>query len=125
MARNRPLYTCVTAKLARDLSMRQLGTARGLKKSEAFPDRHELRMGSLIIEIRPSYSEPGLVELNVRMNCQVGDTFFFHPDTLEPDFDADEREKLRQKRSFLEEWVSTFEDPERCKAEIDRIWNRR
>ena len=124
MAKRNPLYVKVTAKLARELAMKQFGTAKGLKKSESFHDRYEMRMGNLVIEIRPSYWTPGLVAMNVRMNAASGDTYFFKGDTLEPDFNEDERERQRRTRSFLEDWVFSHRDPEQCKAEIDRIWNK-
>ena len=122
MAKRKPLYVKVTAKLARELAMKQFKTAKGLKKSESFNDRYEMSMGFLTIEFRPSYSEPGLVEVDVRIAPNGGWTYFYHPDTLEPDFDADERELLRRRRSFLHDWAFSYNGPEACKAEIDRIW---
>ena len=124
MAKRRPLYVKVTAKLARELAMKHFGTAKGLKKSESFHDRYEMCMGFLVIEFRPSYSEPGLVEIEVRIAPNGGWTYFYNPDTLESDFGADERETMRRRRSFLEDWVFSHSDPKYCKEEIDRIWNR-
>ena len=102
--------------------MKQFKTAKGLKKSGSFDDRYEMSMGLLAIEFRPSYSEPGLVEVNVRIAPNDGWTYFYRPDTLEPDFAADERERLRKRQGFLEDWAFSHNGPEACKAEIDRIW---
>ena len=122
MAKRNPLYVKVTAKLARELALKVFGTAKGLEKSGSFHDRYEMSMGILTIEFRPSYSEPGLVEVAVNIAPNGGWTYFYRPDTLEPDFDADEREFLRRRRSFLHDWVFSYNGPEACKAEIDRIW---
>lgn len=119
-----PTPVKITAKLARALCMQELGTAKGLKQSESFNDRYELCMGSLVIEIRPSYSEPGLVELNYCMNCQCGTTHFYRPDTLEVDFDAFAREHTRLRMEYVKYWVDSHNTLESCKEDVDRIWNR-
>ena len=120
----KPAHVKITAKLARALCMQELGTAKGLQKSEQFDDRYELRMGNLVIEIRPSYSEPGLVELHYFTHCHCGTTDCYNPDTLEVDFAASAREHQRLKMDYVESWVDSHSDPESCKADVDRIWNR-
>lgn len=115
----------ITAKLAHALCMQELGTAKGLKKSESFDDRYEMRMGNLVIEIRPSYSYPGLVELNHCMYCQGGfTTHFYHPDTLEVDFGTVAREHTLIRMEYVKDWVDSHSDLESCKEDVDRIWNR-
>lgn len=113
----------LTMKLARELAMRQFGTAKGLKKSDSFPGRYEMRFGQLGIEFKSNPDEIGLIALEVSMDVTEGRTYYYDPDTLERDYCADERDIYRKKREYLTRWVDKY-GAERCKAEIDKIANR-
>ena len=113
----------LTMKLARELAMKQFGTAKGLKKSDSFPGRYEMRFGQLGIEIGKSIYESGLIAVKVRMDVTEGRVYYYDPDTLERDYYADERDLYRKKRKYLTRWVDK-RGAERCKAEIDKIANR-
>lgn len=113
----------ITAKMARELAKKQFGTAKGLTKSDAFPERYEMRLGQLVIEIGTSIYESGLIAVEVRMDVTAGPMYYFDPDTLERDYYAEERENYRNKREYLTRWVDE-RGAERCKTEIDKISRR-
>ena len=112
----------LTMKLARELARKVFGTAGGLKKSERFDGRYEMRFGDLVIEIMTSPVELGLIEVSVYIGTQESRSYY-DPDTLKRDYSAEQREICRYKRAYLEDLVDEY-GAERCKAEIDRVAKR-
>ena len=116
----------MTLKKARALAIQEFGTAKGLEKDEYGPAGYfRMRFGNLRISIHNDTGSSEGIKISVGMNGGYGYIVQFHnPDTLEEDFEAEERYRREEKRDALKEWVDDLE-PEACYAEIDRVWNRR
>ena len=111
-------------KTARELALKVLGSAKGLEKDAEIPgsDVYKMRMGTLHVEIRPDWFDSGLITLVVDNYTGQRLSMLFDPDTLEEDFDAEDRQKQLSQYKQLRAWVGTY-GPDACKERIDKAWN--
>ena len=124
MARKKSVYPRLTMKQARELAIMQFDTAKGLRKYEPYQNWYEMNLGLLHIEIKSSRSEPGLLEIDIRMGVETDEIVrYFHPDTLAEDYDAESRYHQQRRMDHFHDWVDS-NGPDHCKQEIDRVWNR-
>ena len=117
----------LTQKLARMLIARGIGVpARNLEKIAA-PDgvyAYEMPLGGLSIKIENDrYTHAGRYGLKIhdRSGGPVM-TMFFHPETLNRDFGAEDAEKSDAQQQARREWVQSH-GPDYCHKMIDRYWN--
>ena len=111
-------------KTARELALKVTGTAKGIAKDETLPiDLYEMRLGELFVKIRYDWYGSGCISVSVDNNSGRALYMLFNAETLEQDFEAEERQRVRDKRESLKEWVESC-GPDACKADIDRIWNQ-
>lgn len=115
----------LTLKTAQALAVKVTGTAKGLAKDKEIHtfDLYEMRLGLLFVQIR--YDWYGSGRISVSIDNHFGHSIFmlFDPVTLEEDCEAEDRQKERDNRERLNEWVDSI-GPELCKEQIDRAWNR-
>lgn len=120
----------LTKKQAAALAVQELGTARGLEREPGMPEGYfRIMIGNLQARIFPdasnsSYrSSAGLIQLQISMNGSPERIVqFFWPDTLEQNFRYEEDVYRRvTRREALEDWIER-DGPEKCHAEIDRLW---
>ena len=114
----------LTLKTARELALKVTGTAKGLEKDKTTElDIYKMQIGELFVNIRYDWYGSGCISVSVDNNSGRALYMLFNPETLEQDFEAEERQRVRDRRESLKEWVES-RGPEACKADIDRIWNQ-
>ena len=114
----------LTLKTARELALKVTGTAKGLEKDKTTElDIYKMQIGELFVNIRYVSYGSGCISVSVDNNSGRALYMLFNPETLEQDFEAEERQRVRDRRESLKEWVES-RGPEACKADIDRIWNQ-
>ncbi|WP_347002285.1 hypothetical protein [Anaerotruncus colihominis] len=114
----------LTLKTARALALKVVGTAKGLEKDKTLAvDLYEMRLGELFVKIRRDWYGSGCISVSVDSNSGRALYMLFNPETLEQDFEAEERQREQDRREALKEWVES-RGPDACKADIDRIWNQ-
>ena len=118
----------LTKKTAAALAVQELGTARGLEHEPNMPEGYfHITFGSLDVRIHPDASQSShrsssrLIQLGVDMGTGERIVRFFDPDTLEENFHEQDIYRRVERRDLLEEWIER-EGPEKCHAEIDRLW---
>ncbi len=115
----------LTLKKARELAVREFGTAKGLKQDEMFRSEgfFVMELGNLAIRIRPDMGGSGCIELSISMPSGNGRCFQLHDrETLERNYEEEEIQKRIERREVVEDWVSRL-GPERCHRDIDAFWN--
>lgn len=114
----------LTLKTARELALKVTGTAKGLVKDKTLAiDLYEMQLGELSVKIRYDWYGSGRISVSVDNHFGSGIYMLFNPETLEEDYEAEDRQKAREQREALEQWVGGS-GPDTCKAVIDRIWNQ-
>lgn len=115
-------------KTAAALAVQELGTARGLEREANMPEGYfHITIGSLDVRIHPDVSQSSrrsssrLIQLGVDMGTGERIVRFFWPDTLEENFHEQDIYRRVERRDLLEDWIER-EGPEKCHAEIDRLW---
>ncbi len=119
----------LTKKTAAALAVRELGTARGLEREPGMPEGYFcMTFGNLRARIHPDAtdsshrSSSGLIELEVDLNGGPARIVqFFWPDTLEQNFREEDAYRRAHSREALEDWIERV-GPDKCHAEIDRLW---
>ncbi len=114
----------LTLATAKKLAVQEFGTAKGLE-ADPVTDREgyfRMKMGNLVISIRPDIEMSGCIEVIVSMyTANHRCAGYFNKETLEPDFNVMEKYERREKREALEQWVYGG-GPEPCHELIDEIW---
>lgn len=114
----------LTLKTARELALKVTGTAKGLEKDKTTElDIYKMQIGELFVNIRYDWYGSGRIAVSVDNHFGSGINMLFNPETLEEDYEAEDRQKERERREALEQWVGSS-GPDTCKAVIDRIWNQ-
>lgn len=115
----------LTLKKARELAIREFGTAKGLEVEPcAMPGYFHMRFGNLFVRIHPDVCGSGCIKVDVSCVSGYGYcTQFYNPDTLKQDFEAEEQYRREVERDSLKDWIDT-QGPEFCHAAVDRIWNQ-
>ena len=121
MSKVKSVFPSLTLKTARELAIREVGVAIGLKETDV-QGRYGMRLGNLSVTIEPSDTEIGLLELRIFNGSSM--ILYFHPDTLEQDYDAGDRYSERRFRGRLEEEVLRYDDVESFKAVAERTYKR-
>lgn len=114
----------LTLKKARELALREFGTAKGIQREEnALPDYYIMRLGNMRVRIAPdTYGGTGCILIEVRLSG-YGRAFQLHdPETLQEDFEAEEQRLRKERREALQDWVGT-NGVEACRAEVEKVWN--
>lgn len=119
----------LTMKTARELAVRELGTARGLEREPGMPEGFfHIAFGNLDVQIRPDTSDSshrssgGLIQLRISMNGSPARIVqFFWPDTLEQNFQEEDIYRRAHRREILEDWIER-DGPEKCHKYIDEVW---
>ena len=119
----------LTKKTAAALSVRELGTARGLEHEPGMLEGYfHILFGNLEARIFPDASDSShrsssrLIQLQISMNGSPARIVqFFWPDTLEQNFQEEDIYRRAHRRDQLEEWIER-DGVEKCHAEIDRLW---
>lgn len=112
----------LTKKTAQALAVQVVGTAKGLTKDERISiDTYKMEMGELCVTIQHDwYGKSGCIMVSVSSAYHSGGlNLLFDPDTLEENFQEEEKRKRQQRRESLQEWVWD-NGVEKCKAEIDK-----
>jgi len=100
-----------------------VGTAKGLELDEEFSDGvYTMKLGRLLVTIQYEWHGGWCISVTV-FNVSGFICMLFDPETLEENFEEENFYKGWLDRKKLEQWVGGI-GPKRCKAEIDRIWNR-
>ncbi len=114
----------LTKKTAATLTVRELGTAKGLEREPGMPEGYyHIAFGGLEVLINPDANTSGLIQLRVHMGTGERITKFFQHDTLEENFEEEEIYYRAKHREFLKDWIERV-GPDKCHAEIDRLWRR-
>lgn len=114
----------LTLKTARELALKVTGTAKGLAKDkETALDIYEMRLGELFVKIQYDWYGSGRISVSVDNHFGRAIYMLFNPETLEEDFEAEDRQKERDRREDFEQWVYGI-GPDACKAVIDKIWDK-
>lgn len=81
-----------------------------------------MRLGCLFVEIRYDWFGSGRISVSIDNRSGRIIHMLFDPVTLERDFEAEDRRKEQDEQDRLKEWVGDL-GPERCKEQIDQVWN--
>lgn len=116
----------LTMKTARELVVRELGTAKGLERETGMPEGfYHMTIGNLEVEIRPDTSDSshrsssGLIQLVLSMDGSPDRIVqFFWPDTLEQNFAEEEIYRRAHRRDLLEEWIER-DGLEKCRRVME------
>lgn len=114
----------LTLKKARELAIQEFGTAKGLKAEDNAPPCYFIMwLGNLSIRIHPDASGSGCIEIYATTNgygCCC--TQYHDADTLEENFEVEEKRRREAERENMKDWVNT-NGPEVCHTLIDKLWN--
>ena len=114
----------LTLKTARELALKVTGTAKGLAKDKTLAiDLYEMRLGELSVKVKYDWFDSGCILVAVDGYSNGAICMLFNAETLERVYEADDRQRTRDRRESLKEWVES-RGPDACKADIDRIWNQ-
>ena len=119
----------LTMKTARELAVRELGTARGLEREPGMPEGYfHITFGSLDVQIRPDATDSGhrsssrLIQMLISIDGGPERIArFFHPETLEQCTGEEEIYRRAHRREALEDWIER-DGPERCHKYVDEVW---
>ena len=114
----------LTLKTARELALKVTGTAKGLAKDKTLAfDLYEMQLGELSVKVKYDWFDSGCILVAVDGYSNGAICMLFNAETLERDYEAEDRQRTRDRRESLKEWVES-RGPDACKADIDRIWNQ-
>lgn len=106
--RHHPEITRLTLKKAKQLAKQEFGTAKGLKHESGDPiGLYSMDIGNLEIRIHPHHCGPAReerFEIRVGMKGAYRSSWQLHdPETLQQDFEAEERYRQIERRALMEE----------------------